>query len=75
MHLQPPSPQERNEEALEEMLGARRTFEGETRLLQENIAHLELLRNNLEQAVSAKEEQVGTCIPYLTWPHLTPGPT
>ena len=40
------------------MMKARETFEGERRLMQENVVHLELLRNNLEASVSAKEEMV-----------------
>ena len=50
--------EDKNQEALDHMMKARETFEGERRLMQENVVHLELLRNNLEASVSAKEEMV-----------------
>jgi hyaluronan-mediated motility receptor len=52
--------QDRNQEALDDMLRARQTFEGETKLLRENVTHLEILRNNLERSVSEKEETART---------------
>ena len=50
--------EDKNQEALDHMMKARETFDGERRLMQENVAHLELLRNNLEASVSAKEQVV-----------------
>lgn len=39
--------QDRNQEALDEMLKARETFDGETRLLRENVQHLEVISLDL----------------------------
>ena len=50
--------EDKNQEALDHMLKARETFEGEQKLMQENVKHLELLRNNLEASLSAKEQVV-----------------
>ena len=50
--------EDKNQEALDHMMKARETFDGERQLMQENVAHLELLRNNLEASLSAKEQVV-----------------
>jgi len=53
--------QDRNQEALDDIKKSKESFDQERKLMNENITHLESLRDNLEKSLSEKTEVVYAC--------------